>query len=202
MVVEEARKLSPTPTIVFFYFKQGDDDRDNFISMARSLLAQLLKQDAGILDYVYDSCCNSGEAFLTSRVLIEKLLTFALGNCDSAYIVLDGLDECRSRDERKTIVEFFRNVIENLDPDPDRLRCLFVSRKDSARKDFNGLAHIAVDLENNEDDIEAFNHAQSQKLGVKLGVSEKRLQEIVKLVSAFADGKPASVRKTEQGLLT
>jgi nucleoside phosphorylase len=178
MVVEEARNLSPKPTILFFYFKQGEGDRDNFVSMARSLLAQLLKQDSGILDYVYNRCCNSGEAFLTSRVLIEELLLFALGNCNSAYIVLDGLDECRSSDERKTVVEFFRNLIENLDSNPDRLRCLFVSRKDSARKDFNGLANIAVGLESNEDDIDGFSHARSQKLGTRLGVSEQRLQEM------------------------
>jgi hypothetical protein len=171
------------------------------MSMARSLLSQLLKQDVGILDYVYNKCCNSGEAFLTSRALIEELLLFALSNCDSAYIVLDGLDECCSRDERKTIVEFFRNLIENLDSDPDRIRCLFVSRKDSARKDFNGLANIAVTLENNEDDIDTFSHAQSQKLGARLGVSEPRLQEIVNFVSAFAEGKPISECRTE-GLVT
>jgi nucleoside phosphorylase len=178
MVVEEARNLLPTPTILFFYFKQGEGDRENFVSMARSLLGQLLKQDAGILDYLYNRCCNSGEAFLTSRVLIEELLLFALSNCNSAYIVLDGLDECCSRDERKTTVEFFRDLIENLDPDPNRLRCLFVSRKDSARKDFNGLANIAVGPENKENGIEAFSHAQSQELGARLGVSEQRLEEI------------------------
>lgn len=187
MVVEAVRNLSPKPTILSFFFKEGERDRDNFVSMARCLLSQLLQQDAGILDYVYMRCCNSGQAFLTSRILIEELLHFSLSNCASAYIVLDGLDECCSREERRTIVEFFCNLIENLDPDPDRIRCLFVSRKDSARKDFSGLANIAVDLENNEDDIDTFSHVQSQKLR-ELGVSDQRLQEIVDFVSAFAEG--------------
>jgi hypothetical protein len=81
-------------------------------------------------------------------------------------------------------------LIENLDTDPDRIRCLFVSRKDSARKDFSSLANIAVDLENNEDDIDAFSQVQSQKLGERLGVPDQRLQEIVDFVSAFAEGGP------------
>lgn len=196
MVVEEAKKVLPTPTILFFYFKQDKGDCDNFVSMARTLLAQLLTQNAGILDYIYNKCCNSGEAFLSSRVLIEELLRFALENCNSAYIVLDGLDECCSREERKTIVEFFRNLIENLGSDPERLHCLFVSRKDSARKDFNGLAEIGVGPEFNEDDIDTFSQVQSHKLGAKLGVSEKRLQEIVDFVSAFAEGKQALRCKT------
>ncbi|PVH75487.1 hypothetical protein DL98DRAFT_466362 [Cadophora sp. DSE1049] len=188
MVVEEAKKLSPTPTILFFYCKQDEGDRDNFISMARTLLSQLLMQNPSLLDYIYNKCCNSGEAFLSSRVIIEEILSFSLENCNSAYIVLDGLDECCSRDERRNIVEFFRNLIENLDPDPDRLHCLFVSRKDSARKDFYGLANIEVGREFNEDDIDAFSQVQSQKLGAKLGISGIRLQEIVNFVSAFAEG--------------
>ena len=189
MVVEEAKKLLPIPTILFFYFKQDEDDRNNFVSMARTLIAQLLTQNAGIIDYVYNKCCNSGEAFLRSRVLVEELLRFALENCNSAYIVLDGIDECCSRQERKSIVEFFRNLIENLDPDPERLHCLFVSRKDSARKDFNDLENIGVGLEFNQSDIDTFSQVQSHKLGAKLGVSEKRLQEIVDFVSVFAEGK-------------
>jgi len=32
------------------------------------------------------------------------------------------------------------------DKDADRLRCMFISRKDSARKDFTGLADIVVDF--------------------------------------------------------
>ncbi|PQE07968.1 zinc finger protein [Rutstroemia sp. NJR-2017a WRK4] len=190
LVIEEAQNLSPKPIVLFFYFKQGNDDRDTFVSMARTLLAQLLQQDTGILDYMYNSCCKSGEPFLNSRSLIEELLLFALSNCDSAYIILDGLDECASRDERKTIVGFFRKIIENHDgdQDADRLRCMFVSRKDSARKDFSGLAEISVDLEKNEDDIDAFCQFRSHELGENLGLPEDRLKEIASVVSAFAHG--------------
>lgn len=190
MVVEQAQNLVPKPSVLYFYFKQGDVDRDNFVAMARTLLAQLLAQDTGILDYMYTRSCKSGEPFLSSRSVIEELLTFALGNCDSAYIILDGLDECSSRDERKLIVGFFRKLIENPDRDADRLRCLFVSRKDSARKDFQGLAEIAVALDNNENDIEAFSQFRSQELGTKF--PKENLTNIVDFVCAFADGNSSS----------
>ena len=183
--------MSPKPIVLFFYFKHSDNDRDSFVPMARTLLAQLLKQDTGILDYIYSKCCKTGEPFLNSRPLIEELLLFALNNCNSAYIILDGLDECASRDERKTIVEFFRKIIEihDHDQDADRLRCMFVSRKDNARKDFTGLADIAVDLDKNEDDIDAFCQFRSQELGEVLQIAEDKLKEIASVVSAFADGK-------------
>src|ERR1700712_1201656 len=111
LVVEEAQKLFPTPTVLYFYFKHEDSDRNNYISMARTFLTQLLKANEGLLDYLYSKCGSSGEDFLTSQVLIEELLEFALGNCMSAYIILDGLDEC-PRHERNAIVHWFRDMIE------------------------------------------------------------------------------------------
>lgn len=126
--MENAKKLPSKPIVLFFYFKDGDHERNNFTSMARTLLSQLLRQDRGILDYVFAKCCDSGETRWASDRLIKDLLLFALRNCDNTYIILDGLDECSSRAERKYIVGFFREEIESFDcENPDRLRCLFVS---------------------------------------------------------------------------
>jgi hypothetical protein len=145
--------------------------------MARTFLIQILEQNPHALEYLYSKCCNSGGTLLTSRALIEELLRMALENLDSAYIVLDGLDECRSRKERGEIVSWFREMIETLPPDGrDRLRCLFVSQNDSARKDFCGLPNITVDVDNNED-IEAFSIIQSERLVAKLGISEKKASD-------------------------
>ena len=153
---------------------------------------QILEQNPHALDYFYSKCCSSGGALLTSRALIEELLTLALGNCDSAYIVLDGLDECCSRKERGEIVSWFREMVENSPTDVrDRLRCLFISQHDSARKDYRDLASITVDADNNEEDIEVFSKIQSGKLVMKLGISEKKASEIAASVSASSEGKSA-----------
>ncbi|TGJ88444.1 hypothetical protein E0Z10_g384 [Xylaria hypoxylon] len=141
LIVEEARKLNPAPTVLFFYCKHGNSERDNFVALGRSLLAQFLKQDNGLLPSFYQKSCRSGESSLISPALIEELLTLAFGNCKSAYIILDGLDEC-PRDQRKYITHWFRRLVEDLpNTEPERLRCLLVSQDDGfARKDFAGLA--------------------------------------------------------------
>jgi hypothetical protein len=190
--VEEARKLKPASTVLFFYFKHEDSDRNNFVSMARTLLMQILEQNPHALDYFYSKCCSSGGALLTSRTLIEELLGLALKNCDFAYIVLDGLDECCSRKERGEIVTWFRELIDNLAPDVrDRLRCLFISQNDSARKDYRDLASIKLGADNNEEDIEEFSKVQSKRLVEKLGISDRKASEIATSVSASAEGKCA-----------
>jgi hypothetical protein len=192
LVVEEARKLESSPTVSFFYFKQEDSDRNNFLSMARTLLSQILEQSPHTLDYFYSKCCSSGGAVLTSRALVEELLRFALSNCESAYIVLDGLDECCTRKERGEIASWFRDLIENGPPDiRDRLHCLFISQHDSARKDYRDLPSITADADNNEEDIEAFCKVQSGKLVTKLDITEEYAHEIAERVSAAAEGMSA-----------
>ena len=192
LVVEEARKLASSPTILFFYFKQEDSDRNNFISMARTLLAQILEQNPHTLEYFY-SKCYSGGTVLPSRALVEELLGFTLRNCESAYIVLDGLDECCTRKERGDIASWFRKLLENGPPEiRGRLHCLFVSQHDSARKDYRDIPKITADADNNEEDIEAFCEVQARKLIEKLSITEEYAREIAKRVSAAAEGKSIS----------
>ncbi|KAJ6272006.1 hypothetical protein PSV08DRAFT_408868 [Bipolaris maydis] len=178
LVVEEARKLEPSPTVLFFYFKQEDSDRNNFLSMARTLLSQILERNPHILDYFYSKCCSSGRAVLTSRSGVEELLKFALGNCESAYIVLDGLDECCSRKERGEIVSWFRDLIENGRPEV----------REAIHCDYRDLPSITADTGNNEEDIEAFCKAQAERLVPKFEIKEDYAHEIAQRVSAAAAG--------------
>jgi hypothetical protein len=158
------------------------------------MLAQLLQQDDALLGYLYEACCNSGEPYLKSGALIEELLKFGLDHCQSAYIVLDGIDECE-RGERKSIVNWFRHYVENQpsrDPagfGPDRVHCLFVSQIDGARNDFSDLASVTVSANENEDDIEKFCRRESDRLRVKLGLSEDLAELAISSIAAAADGK-------------
>lgn len=189
LVVEEAKKLESRPTILIFYFKQDDRERDNFLSMARALLAQILKQNPHILDYFYSKCCSSRGPVLNSRRDVEDLLSFAIRNCESAYIVLDGLDECYTKKERGEIVSWFRNLIEN---DPlevhNGLHCMFISQQDSARKDYRDILSITADAGRNEEDIETFCKVRAENLVTKLQITVDKAYEIAKRVSAAAEG--------------
>ena len=186
VVVDAVKNLKPQPTVLFFYFKSGDPDRKDFLAAARSILSQFLQQDNSLLDFLHDKCCNSGEAFLTSRKLILELLTFAFENSNSVYIILDGLDEfdSKEREERKVVTQWFRQLVEDLPPsNPDRLRCLFVSQDDGpARKDFVGLAKIQIDADDIRDDLVGFSLVEAEKVKAKFQLTDQRTDEIVNSV--------------------
>ncbi|GAW19057.1 hypothetical protein ANO14919_085410 [Xylariales sp. No.14919] len=190
LVVEEVRRLNPVPTVLFFYCKHGNSERDNFVALGRSLLAQFLKQDTGLLASFYQKSCRSGEAVLTSPALVEELLTLAFGNCKGAYIILDGLDEC-PRHQRKYITQWFRKLVEDLTNEaPERLRCLFVSQDDGvARKDFAGLASIKIRAEDNKRDIEEYSRIEANKLKESCAsFTEEKATAIASTVVEVAEG--------------
>ena len=189
LAIEEARKLNPQPVVLFFYCKHENPERDNFLALARSLLGQLLKQDQGLLYYFYQKCCESGDTVLNSPALLEELLSFAFQNCKKAYIILDGIDECR-RNERKNIVQWFRTLIDNLPPsEPDRYRCLFVSQDDGvARKDFAGLSSIKISADDNRGDIEEYCKTQAELLRNSLNLTKEKADSIAEFVTKSTNG--------------
>ncbi|KAI9150828.1 Transcriptional regulator CRZ1 [Paramyrothecium foliicola] len=189
MVVEAAQKLAPAPTVLYFYFKHGNPERNNFMALARSLLIQLLKQDRSLLPMFYQKCCLSGEIVLTTPDLTDELLSQALDNSKTTYIILDGLDEC-PREERKSIAQRFKNLIEDLPPnDSDRLRCLFVSQDDgAARKDFAGIACIKIRTEDTDADIKEYSRIEARKLKRSLDMTDEEASEIASKVAGAAEG--------------
>ncbi|KAM0210011.1 hypothetical protein ACHAQI_006123 [Fusarium lateritium] len=189
LVVEEAQSLMPPVTVLIFYCKHDQPERNTFHALARSFLWQFLRQDKDLLAYLYRKCCDSGEALLTSRPLIEELLTFAFRSCERAYIIIDGLDEC-PRDERKAITQWFRKLVETLPTtEPDRLRCLFVSQDDGvARKDLDDLVSIKIVAADNKHDIKEYSLAEASKLASIFDLSREEMSGFAANVSDAAQG--------------
>ncbi|KAK2606195.1 hypothetical protein QQS21_003366 [Conoideocrella luteorostrata] len=202
LVIEEAQKLPNAPTVLFFYCRYDNPEKDNFGALARSLLAQLLKHDQGLLPYFYEKCCSNGEALLTSQTLIEDLLRLAFAHCKCAYIIIDGLDEC-SRDARKDISKWLRNLVENLPAcSPDRLRCLFISQDDGiARKDFLDLTSIKLDAEDTTKDIEVYSRIEADKVKEKFQLSDERTSAIAATVTNSGGGMFLFVKLVWSNLL-
>ncbi|KAI2626752.1 hypothetical protein GGR54DRAFT_483461 [Hypoxylon sp. NC1633] len=191
LVVEEVRKLSPAPITLFFYCKNGDEERNNFVSIGRSFLAQLLSTSSKdiLLPFYWDKFSSSTEPVLSTYSLVETMLEVTLLNCPSVYIALDGIDEC-PRDERKRISRWFRNLVENLQPpNQDRVRCLFVSQDDGiARKDFRGLTSLKIENKHNRADIEVYSSYEAAKIQTCFGLSEDIRKRIGSKIQCAADG--------------
>ena len=188
-VVVDAVKDLPGITSLFFFCKYGDDTRNSFINLARSILSQMLSQHPHLLSYFHEKASMSRDAVLSSLAVAKDMIRTALHGSDKTYIIIDGLDEC-SRDDRKEISSWFREAVESLAPsEMDSIRCLFVSQDDGiARKDLGSLPTIKITTEN-ETDIKAFAMARHKEIEEKFGELRAKDCHITNIICARAQGE-------------
>ncbi|KAK4207839.1 putative zinc finger protein [Rhypophila decipiens] len=189
VVIEAAENLDHAPTVVYFYCKSNDAERNSFASIGRSILSQLLAQDKTMMLQAHDEFLNSSEPILTSHEGIQELLHLSIRSCESVYIILDGIDEC-PRDQRKTIASWFRKVVEDLPPENgERVRCLFISQDDGiARRDFIGITAIKISPGDNADDISEFSRAWALRSQPKFDLSDTRRDRLATHVARASGG--------------
>ncbi|KAI8934776.1 hypothetical protein NX059_008463 [Plenodomus lindquistii] len=187
-IIEEARS-NPNVQVAFFYCRYLDPDRSTFLGVLRGILSQLLLQDTGILDFLYEKACTSGPAFLSTESVAMDLAEISMKRFAKLYIVIDGIDECE-RDERKQIVAFFEKAWESLPQDDwDSLRCLFISQDDNiARNDFKNMSSIKITESDSKGDISAYAAIRSLEIKTKHDLSDDRQHWIQQMITAKAEG--------------
>ena len=189
--------------MAFFYCKYQDPDRNSFLPVARSLLSQLIHQKDTLLPYIYDSASQSGQATLTTISLAENLLDTCLKSFEAVYVILDGLDECDDREQRKHISRVLKGIVESLPVeglDSHKIRCVFISQDDSvARKDFAAIPSLRIDAEGHQKDIAAYVQTQCRKIQEEFHFSDEKIR---KLAAHITDQSEGQVSRQSNGIKT
>jgi hypothetical protein len=169
VVIEHLRDRSGT-SVVFFYISNDDPARADFLSIARSILSQLVALDTDLVAYVDNERLKTLSAKLNSLKLAQSLMSFALNRL-KVFIVLDGIDEISSRNQRKDVCTWFYKLVDSQEKEGmDDIRCLFISQDDSiARKDLEQVPSFEIDHKSNKSDIEAFADIWQNKIEQKFG---------------------------------
>ncbi|KAJ3566801.1 hypothetical protein NPX13_g6998 [Xylaria arbuscula] len=175
-------------SVVAFYCAGDDPLRNNFVSLARSLLTQLIVHHDPLVEMLdTEMCTKSGEAVLSSKETAKRLLSIAL-KMGKVYIILDGIDEC-PRDQRKEICSWFREIVDSLPrTDMDQIRCLFISQDDGVgRKDLSKIPTITITPGDNQVDIEKFSRIWQVAIEREFGAFKDDLN-ITEVVTARSQG--------------
>lgn len=97
------RNISQSRVLLYFYFNFNDTSKQSLESMIRSLISQLFHKREDTrkhLDSLFSSC-NDGDRQPTTESLCKSLLLM-IQQTDEVWIVLDALDECRTRKGTET----------------------------------------------------------------------------------------------------
>jgi Cdc6-like AAA superfamily ATPase len=123
-VIENLEKSCETSNdvLLYFYFNFNDSKKQSVDSMVRSLIFQLYRirqKSRSDLDKLYLSCKDGQEQPRHSQLL--GTLHIMLQDTSTTYIVLDALDECRTRQELQSWL---------MTPEAQGLQLFLTSRKE------------------------------------------------------------------------
>lgn len=101
VIIEAAAKQSAAK-VAFVYCKDGNRNRNNFLSIAKNILYQLSQNDDTLTEYIDAIMSKEGQMTLQRSDLAKDLLRVVVRSHDNVFIVVNGLDECL-RQEKKGI---------------------------------------------------------------------------------------------------
>ena len=185
LIIEEIRKMGRA-SLTFFYCKYGDNQKNSFLYVLRSTLAQLIQQNEHLLSYMYEKCSSSNEVTLESLGLLKELTTLAIKSTPYTYVLIDGLDECETGEAKKIII-WFNSILGS-----GTFRLMYVSQRDNFEKLFDRAYTLSLDplhCGEHQKDIEAYASHWSSKIGQKFELPPVLEEQIVTKVTERSKGE-------------
>lgn len=191
-IIETIQKI-PNIQVTFFYCKHTDPLRSTFLSIAKSMLIQLLCKNKSLLSYLYEKSSTSGESCLETVALAKDLLKTALKSMDNVFIIIDGLDECE-REHKCAIISWFKAIIDtSAEPDSGGIRALLISQDDGEiRRLLPSVPELRIKSEDNLEDIRSYTAYKAIGLQKKFDLPTTTIGEISSIVCARAEGENES----------
>lgn len=181
-------KLSST-TVVYFYCRHNDPQRNSFLALAKSIIWELASHDDMLVDHLFEVTTKGPESLqLRTQKFAGKLLETAINAAGSVYVVLDGLDEC-SPLEQKHIVLWFRKYFDSLVANSTPSRCVFFSQHDATTKSlFPKVPTLKITTADTRADIGAYTLTWARSIERKFGSAHVDAQCLAGLVTERSEG--------------
>ncbi|KAI4216632.1 MAG: hypothetical protein LQ351_001121 [Letrouitia transgressa] len=171
--------------VLYFYCKYNQPRKNRFNDVLSSLVAQLVQHDNALANCLYDKCSSKDQLGVLGA--LETLAETAFECQDGCYVVVDGLDECQSKEAERIISWLIsRNkATQPLDSSPVRL--LFVGqRTDVVLRMLAPAVPISLDGPEHQADIQEYVQVAAGKVKDEFGINPYVEAQIVARVTAAA----------------
>lgn len=174
-----------TPTVCYFFFKDGDVDRTDGAKAVCAFLHQLFLQQPQLYQYAKEDFANKSERFLTDFDALWNIFLKAAENASGREVicVLDALDECKEGSRKALAAKLVQLYSPHgLDKDRRPMLKFFVTSRPEFRieRDFKALtsALSEVRLRGEEEseqisrEIDLVIRYKVEELGSKMDLNE------------------------------
>lgn len=189
-VIIEACQINQSFGTCYFYCKETDPGKNDFVSVLKGLLHQLLVRCRDMVPYCYEKKLSSGELNMASSNLAQQLLELFVQRIPKIYVIIDGIDECDIT-ERRLITSFFTSLAETCDErDPGKLRVLFISQDYAdIRRALATASVLSLVPSDNEEDLKAYARHWGQQIQLNHGLDDQGKEDIIDITLARARGE-------------
>ncbi|KAK3996549.1 hypothetical protein QBC44DRAFT_317159 [Cladorrhinum sp. PSN332] len=191
LLAEKSSNHRGQSAVAYFYFKDGQEDKNTFNAMLRALLEQLIGQDQAASIYFHELVSSTSGVNLRATKTLQDFVMKSVQGYQASYLVLDGLDECANGEASK-IIDCFLSLVSPQPQSTDagtKLRVILAGQRDGVL-DTRLASHPSISLDHagHLNDIRFYTEAFGEKIQAKFKLSADMKQEIVSLVLTEADG--------------
>lgn len=175
----------------YFYCREDDDSQNTCLSILKGILRQMVVHNEDMLPSCHEKRVR-GEERLNDLATIKSLLELFC-DCDMyQFVIIDGLDECRSP-EIKPLVQYWASMVEKCDNiKPGKLRVLLVSQDIADIRKLSSMQSADIfDLLPHQSDIDISKYVSSQfsRLQREFELTEAETRVSRELVCSRSQGK-------------
>ncbi|KAF8247263.1 hypothetical protein K440DRAFT_601451 [Wilcoxina mikolae CBS 423.85] len=187
-------------SVCFFFCKHGDPTRNSFHSIGRTFLVHLLRQNDGLLPYIYEQQVSSYEMTLGTSATLTNLLKVAMGDSGKTYVIIDGLDECE-KSERAKVLTWMSSVTTTDDDSTVKVAVISTNEPDIKRK-LSKFLKKKLEPEDVKEDLQIYLNSRVVELQEKFELPESTPEAIVRTILERANGMFLYAYLTVENLLS
>jgi hypothetical protein len=189
-IIIEACKKNTSWVTSYFYHSKKSENRSTAISIFRGILSQLVRQHNELVPYCYEKKRNSDSPTLSSLPPAKTILNTFCERIPNLYIIIDAIDECESSEQRKFVLDIFKDLVKKSDGySSGKLRVLFLSQSTPEIKDALPSADIlTLTPEDNKKGIWKYCQLRIREMR-KFKLNKDEIKAVVEMTCARADGK-------------
>ncbi|KAL9044435.1 MAG: hypothetical protein Q9214_002426 [Letrouitia sp. 1 TL-2023] len=171
--------------VLYFYCKYNQPGKNRFNDVLSGLVAQLVQHDNALTDFLHDICSSKDQLGVLGAM--EKLAETAFESQAGCYVVIDGLDECQSKEAERIISWLISRNKAIQQADSGRIRLLFVGqRTDILWRMLAPAVAISLDGPEHQADIQDYVKVAAGKVKDEFGMDPCMEAQIVDRVTAAA----------------
>jgi NACHT domain len=179
--------------VVFFYCKHDQPEKDTFTGILRGVLAQMVCKDTALASHLYEICSSKDQAGLST--MLENLAEIAFASQATSFVILDGLDECRTGEAEKALSWLLSHQNHANNGDCGHIRLLCVGQRNHVLQHMLSSA-VDISLENagHQEDVERYVKEQACRIKEEFEISSQVEEQIVtRVTNAAKSRKPALI---------